>query len=551
MKAPTHLAFAGLVGVTASGLGSQLDAVSMSALAVGALLPDVDTSTSGIGRWFGPVSGKLERTVGHRTLTHSLLGLVLTAGLSSWLLLLTPRAWLWLLVGMLTHILLDAHNIQGVPLLYPLRLEFVSVTNKTWRCGYGSPAEFGYLAAFALSALALSPLALDGFSPWFHRVLGAPYGAVEDYLLWRDRYQVVVDVRGVNLITAEAVNDRFTVIDALSDDVLLVEDGTGRSYTVGQGNTNIHAKRVAAWRADPRTMTTYRLELAGRRVSDLMASLPRDAQQVLLNAELELDRPINLPPVVGSFARLDARGTTLHARSASIGDFVPLADTLITQGSAVVRAYYHPEVTPTPPILTAPPLTAHVLTLPNLPSVSGLLVSVGDEVVEGERIARYVDDDALATSQAEAEAAHARLPELERELIQQQASFERDAAALEQTIHQANDDLAKLRYLVSAGARPRNDLVHAEHHADDLAKQLLDLQTTWTSQRTRLDTQLRETRVSIASAERDHQHALDAQWVRAPFAGIVSDIRITQVGTQGIDLELTFLQGGDSELVSQ
>lgn len=168
MKAPTHLAFAGLCGVVASGLGSTLDTTSMGALATGSLLPDIDISTSGIGRWLKPLSSPIERTFGHRTITHSLLGLALLGLLTSWLLLLSPAAWVWLLIGSASHILLDTHNIQGVRLLYPSRLEFVSVTNKSWRVGYGSPKEFGYLAFFSVAALALTPLAFDGFSPWFH-----------------------------------------------------------------------------------------------------------------------------------------------------------------------------------------------------------------------------------------------------------------------------------------------------------------------------------------------------------------------------------------------
>ena len=339
MKAPTHLAFAGLIGVTASGLGSTLDIASISSLAAGALLPDIDTTTSGIGRWLTPLSHPIERRLGHRTLTHSLLGLATFAALSSWLLLINPQAWLWLLVGIFTHIILDAHNIQGVPLLYPLRLEFVSVTNKSWRCGYGTPAEFGYLAFFSLTALALSPLALDGFAPWFHRAVGAPYGAVEDYLLWRSDYEVFLDVQGVNLLTDQDINTRFRIIDVLSSDTLLVEDDSGISYSVGQRNTDINARRVAAWRGEPHTLTTYRLELGGRRIADLIASLPNQATRVLLNAELDLNQALDLPPTLGGFSRLTQSGTTLTTRSATPGDLAPYSHHLITAGSAIVRVY--------------------------------------------------------------------------------------------------------------------------------------------------------------------------------------------------------------------
>ena len=69
-------------------------------------------------------------------------------------------------------------------------------------------------------------------------------------------------------------------------------------------------------------------------------------------------------------------------------------------------------------------MQSHVLRIPNLPSLAGLLISNGDTIVEGERIARYVDDDALALSQQTYEQAAARLPELEAELTREQERHE-------------------------------------------------------------------------------------------------------------------------------
>ena len=74
MRAATHLATAGLTGVIATGFGADLTVASGAALAVGSLLPDIDTQHSGLGRLIKPLSGRLERTFGHRTITHSLLG---------------------------------------------------------------------------------------------------------------------------------------------------------------------------------------------------------------------------------------------------------------------------------------------------------------------------------------------------------------------------------------------------------------------------------------------------------------------------------------------
>ena len=99
--------------MVASGFGAEPGVSGAAALAAGSLLPDLDTQHSGFGRMVKPLSGRLERRFGHRTITHSLLGLVIIGLLLSWLLLINPKVWSWLLVGMVTHLLLDTANVVG------------------------------------------------------------------------------------------------------------------------------------------------------------------------------------------------------------------------------------------------------------------------------------------------------------------------------------------------------------------------------------------------------------------------------------------------------
>ena len=56
-----------------------------------ALLPDTDTPKSLIGSLLRPISRLLERRIGHRTVTHSLLALGLVAGVAS---IFAPAWWL-------------------------------------------------------------------------------------------------------------------------------------------------------------------------------------------------------------------------------------------------------------------------------------------------------------------------------------------------------------------------------------------------------------------------------------------------------------------------
>jgi inner membrane protein len=66
----------------------------------------------------------LFRTVGHRTLTHSLLGVALFVVLVSPVAPLSPDLFLALVAGYASHLVADALNKRGVPLLWPVGRPF-------------------------------------------------------------------------------------------------------------------------------------------------------------------------------------------------------------------------------------------------------------------------------------------------------------------------------------------------------------------------------------------------------------------------------------------
>ncbi|MDQ4106567.1 MAG: metal-dependent hydrolase [Actinomycetota bacterium] len=140
MNATTHAIF-GVAALTGTALlvGTEPPIYVYPAAVVAAWLPDVDNPRSrlgnGLSRLKSPIlnlitrplswalritSFLLLRTVGHRTLTHSLLGAVLFT-LPVWLLLGDyPNVFYALVAGYASHLVADALNTRGVPLLWPL-----------------------------------------------------------------------------------------------------------------------------------------------------------------------------------------------------------------------------------------------------------------------------------------------------------------------------------------------------------------------------------------------------------------------------------------------
>jgi inner membrane protein len=144
MNATTHAIFgvAALSG-TAMLAGMEPPLYVYPLAVVAAWLPDVDNPRSTLGNGLSrkknpflnavtrPLSWALRttsfflvRTVGHRTLTHSLLGVALFL-VPAWLLLGSfPNLVLALAAGCLSHLVADALNTPGVPLLWPLDWRF-------------------------------------------------------------------------------------------------------------------------------------------------------------------------------------------------------------------------------------------------------------------------------------------------------------------------------------------------------------------------------------------------------------------------------------------
>ena len=99
MVKATHLAAGVAFAVVCS-----CDAPETILVCAGAVLPDIDTGSSFLGKKFRIFSKLLE----HRTFTHSLIFCALAA-------LISP----YLFLGVLSHIIMDMCNPKGVQLFYP------------------------------------------------------------------------------------------------------------------------------------------------------------------------------------------------------------------------------------------------------------------------------------------------------------------------------------------------------------------------------------------------------------------------------------------------
>jgi inner membrane protein len=135
-------------------------AIYYCAVAFGALLPDIDNARSMMGHRFGIVSKEIQKIAGHRTVFHSLLGLLigslLAIGLERVVIsLLSQRGFEFpaavvagshlvffgVLFGCVIHIACDALTLGGVPLLWPNKKRFGFPPDPHWRFRTGTWPE--------------------------------------------------------------------------------------------------------------------------------------------------------------------------------------------------------------------------------------------------------------------------------------------------------------------------------------------------------------------------------------------------------------------------
>lgn len=123
MEGKTHIVGGLAAGAFYLNLGGTVNeqVLFFGSLALGALIPDVDHTGSMIGRKIPLLDNLVSAMFGHRKFTHSLLFLVLTY------LLFLKTSWphsleLGILIGIASHMLLDALTKNGIQFLWPFHI---------------------------------------------------------------------------------------------------------------------------------------------------------------------------------------------------------------------------------------------------------------------------------------------------------------------------------------------------------------------------------------------------------------------------------------------
>ncbi len=179
MIAKTHnlIAFTALVAMTSIYTPDKINLPTfmlvLVANIIGSLLPDIDQASNRLWDLLpgGEGLGKIIKNIfgPHRTLSHSILGVMLTYKISYWLLprILNPNFVDYqivinsLMIGIISHLAADGITEEGLPIMFPLRIKFGFPPIKSWRIKTGK--WFENLVIFPGTVIVLSWLIIDNW----------------------------------------------------------------------------------------------------------------------------------------------------------------------------------------------------------------------------------------------------------------------------------------------------------------------------------------------------------------------------------------------------
>jgi len=310
MMSITHCAIA--AAGTSLILGTA-DPLALFLSLVGSQLPDIDTSTSTIGKVFFPISSWIEARYPHRTITHSLLatiGIALLAGAVGYF-TKAPLTWAALPLGHLLACFSDCFTKQGVQLFYPYPAWAVSVANPRRRITTGSATELWILGvALVLLLVGIHAATGGGITQNVIQVLGMKEAAVDVYNQKASSNHIYAQINGIWAADRTSVNGRYFIVSVEGNE-FIVSDEKG----IYQTGKQIIADRVTPTLGSPATTQVLSLafndEEIAPKLQEAMNSQP--GAMILLSGQIVVDVPerVQLPVIPRNLQTASMSGQTV------------------------------------------------------------------------------------------------------------------------------------------------------------------------------------------------------------------------------------------------
>jgi inner membrane protein len=386
MTAPTHVTFGALCYfVAAAALQWQPSTAAVATAALGSLLPDIDLPTSAVGRPLFPVARALNEQIGHRTLTHSFLGIFLLVVILSPLFFLDSLILWALVIGYVSHLLIDTVNKAGIELLYPSRLRAWFLKDEKYRITVGSREEFILLVVLVVFTAAFFPVTIRGFTGTLHYLLGDVDSAITDFYRYMPTHDVTATVAAIDTISQEQVRGEFPVLGVDHNNTLIIRQD-GRLREIG-ATGHLRPERVRMRKGAPHRIVEQQVEMGGHVLREIEPFATKG--EVYLFGTLHVVTDRNPEIRLDAFNPIRRNGSTLVLEYATYQDLVAGGFHLapVEQGVLILKSVLSPDGALQPVTLGSPVNTVTVLTV-KVKDLADLVVSPGALLVKGEPLVR-------------------------------------------------------------------------------------------------------------------------------------------------------------------
>ena len=337
----THVAFASVLYLGGATLfGYRPDAVGWLLAAVASLLPDADLPPSKIGRLFWWISVPLERRFGHRTLTHSAIGMIAVALVASPLWFVDPLYFWCALGGYWSHLWIDMLNVRGVDLFWPSPVRLVTPGNRNWRMQVGSKAEMVLLSVLLVLTVALYPLSHLGFRDALQALLRSFDISVEQYQRQIGTHWYDLELIASDNLTLTRVECRCPVVGLWKGGLVVLQDGQPRAVGKSQQNHNLLPITARLIQGELLAVQSVKVEMKGRTLRWLLGKI--DQRRVyFINGEIQTGK---VEPVanIELYRPVAHSGQTMTIRYARAQELGPWLDLVAAKGEVFVQFWLRP-----------------------------------------------------------------------------------------------------------------------------------------------------------------------------------------------------------------
>ncbi len=288
MMAITHAAIA--TAGTSLILGTA-NPLALGLAILGSQLPDLDTTTSTIGKICFPISSWIEDRFPHRSVTHCLLATTAIAVVSISIGYFSGdiKAAIALPLGHLLSCFSDTFTKQGVQLFYPYPAWAISVSNPRRRLKTGGAGELWVLgAAIALLTLGIYLANGGGITQKVSQNLGLKDGVVQLYNQNASTHQVYANITGYWASDRTSADGKYLII-ANEGNEFIVSDDSGIYKTGEQIITSKVSTEVGVAAKTEIKNLSFDDEEAIAKLEELQQTYPN--ADIFLNGELTIDFP--------------------------------------------------------------------------------------------------------------------------------------------------------------------------------------------------------------------------------------------------------------------